>query len=65
MPTQIDPKTGYPPGYKPKWWRCPECEARFYDSQERQREYRLGAATGMQRTWRDGAAKRHRSSRDA
>ena len=33
--TVLDPKTGYPPGYEPSWWRCPKCNNKFHDSEQK------------------------------
>ena len=33
--TEIDPATGYPPGYEPGIWRCLKCGVEFHDSEQR------------------------------
>ena len=32
--TRLDLETGYPPGFRPAWWRCPKCGARWHDSEQ-------------------------------
>jgi hypothetical protein len=35
----LDPATGYPPGYVPGWWKCPGCKTRWHDRQDRGRRH--------------------------
>ena len=37
--TVLDPKTGYPVGYEPSWWKCPKCTNKFHDSEQQGDEW--------------------------